>query len=241
MSIKNLSKYIVEKILIDIIDRSDMPQIKGNDIPEALGIFDKYGVPYNRLVAKTDDLKPIQNDYIKNKVDNIAKQIDSGTKMNPIFISTDNYIVDGHHRWLAYKKLSMPFIYCIKIEYPKMSALKLFDKVSDKLEEQVPLVFPDGTINGDPKGHSDEDLSKYRKKEKQLGGKSVNEDELNEKYIVAGKHFTAVRDLEDYDIMKGDRVKITGTELSDGYFGLKNLRNNEEFRIYSLEFIKNFR
>lgn len=50
-----LSKYIVEQILIDIINRSDM-QIKGDDIPEALRIFDKYGVPYNRLVAKTEDL-----------------------------------------------------------------------------------------------------------------------------------------------------------------------------------------
>lgn len=237
-----LSKYIVEQILIDIINRSDMPQIKGDDIPEALRIFDKYGVPYNRLVAKTDDLKPIQNDYIKNKVDNIAKQIDSGTKMNSIFISDDNYIVDGHHRWLAYKKLSMPFISCIKVEYPKMSALALFNKVSDKIDEQVPLVFPDGTINGDPKGYSDEDLSKYREKERKLGGKAVNEkEELDEKYITTGKHFTAIRDLEDYDIKKGDNVKITGTDLNDGYYGVKNLRNNEEFRIYSLEFIKNFR
>ena len=66
-------------------------------------------------------------------------------------------------------------------------------------------------------------------------------EELNEKYLTSGKIFTAVRDLDDYDIIKGDRVKITGTELSDGYFGIKNLKNNVEFRIYSLVFIKNFR
>lgn len=64
---------------------------------------------------------------------------------------------------------------------------------------------------------------------------------LEEKYLISGKIFTAVRDLEDYDIKKGDRVKITGTELDDGYFGLQNLKTKDELRMYSLTFIKNFR
>ena len=206
-----LVKKIVEQILIDIINRSEMPQIKGDSIPDALKIFNDYGVPYEQVSVKTEELLPIQDDYIPEKVKNIISTIEKGNRINPIFISNDNYIVDGHHRWLAYKKADLPFITCIKIGYPKMAALKLFDKIGDKIMDDENKIVDD------------------------------ENEELNEKYLTSGKIFTAVRDLDDYDIIKGDRVKITGTELSDGYFGIKNLKNNEEFRIYSLVFIKNFR
>jgi hypothetical protein len=170
MSIKDLSTYITEEILIEIINRSEMPQIKGNDIPEAIDTFKKYGVPFKYEVNKTNDLNPIQNNAKSDKIERISIAVKSGNKMNPIFISNDNYIVDGHHRWLAYKNLNKDEIECIKIGYPKMAALKLFDKIADNLDEQVPLVFPDGTINGDPKGkeRAEPTLKIYKKKEKNI-------------------------------------------------------------------------
>jgi disulfide oxidoreductase YuzD len=133
MSIKDLSTYITEEILIEIINRSDMPQIKGNDIPTAIDTFKKYGVPFKYEVNKVNDLNPIQNNVNADKIERISIAIKSGNKMNPIFISNDNYIVDGHHRWLAYKNLNKDEIECIKIGYSKMAALQLFDKIADKI------------------------------------------------------------------------------------------------------------
>ena len=209
-----LTTEIVEQIIIDVISRSDMPQIKGNNIPNAVKAFKDYGVPFEYETVNISNLLPIQDNVSPEKVKNISDEIMSGRHMNPIFISNDNYIVDGHHRWLAYKDAKKNEIECIKIGYPKLAALKLFDRVSDKLEE----------------------LKKY------IGETIVKElENLDEKYLTSGKLFTAVRDLDDYNIKTGDRVKLTGTELDDGYFGIKNLRTNEENRIYSLEFIKNFK
>ncbi len=129
----SIVKKIIEQILIEIIDRSEMPQIKGDDINAAINIFNKYGVPYEYKMIKTNDLLPIQNNVNTDKIEKISIAIKSGNKMNPIFISNDNYVVDGHHRWLAYKKLDLPFISCIKIGYPKMAALHLFDRVADNV------------------------------------------------------------------------------------------------------------
>ena len=65
---------------------------------------------------------------------------------------------------------------------------------------------------------------------------------LEEKYLEAGKVFTAVRDLPDYEIDKGDMVKISPHSSSaHGYFEIINMETDKHFRIYSLEFVKNFR
>ena len=135
MSIMDLSTYIAEQIIIDEIMRSDMPQIQGKDYPEVLKIFKDYGVPYRLQVMNINDLFPMQQDFIPAKVDNIVKDMNAGKEMKPIFISSDYYIVDGHHRWLANKKLNNPTMKVIKVGYPKNAALKLFDKLDNKLNE----------------------------------------------------------------------------------------------------------
>ncbi len=137
MSIKDLSKYIVEEYLIDEIERSSMPQIKGNDIPKALNSLKKYGIPYRYKVVQTNDLHPIQTNAIQSKIDNITKKLLRGHDFNPIFISSDWYIIDGHHRWLANKQIGNKKIKVIMIGYPKNSALKLFNKLDNKLNEEM--------------------------------------------------------------------------------------------------------
>lgn len=158
MSIMKLSTYIAEEIIIDEIMRSDMPQIKDKDYLYVLKIFKDYGVPYRLQNVNTDDLFPIQKDFIKSKVDNIANDITSGKQMKPIFISSDYYIVDGHHRWLANKQLNNITMKVIKIGYPKRAALKLFNKLDDKLNEGISnikrtiVVFP-GRFQPFHRGH----------------------------------------------------------------------------------------
>jgi len=110
---------------------------------------------------------------------------------------------------------------------------------------KIQSIFSDNAANG-TESKKNLVISKYLKEEnklrKYIGELILSEiEDLQEKYLEKNKVFTAVHNLEDYNIEKGDRVKITGTELANGFFGIKNLRTGEELRIYSLEFIKNFR
>lgn len=140
MSIMDLSKYIAEEIIIDEIIRSNMPQIKGKNYYKVINIFQKYGIPYKYQVVNIDDLNPVQSDIIPNKIDSIVKDIVSGKRVNPIFISSDYYIIDGHHRWLANKKLNKKKIGVIKIDYPKDVVLTLFNKIDNVINENSEII-----------------------------------------------------------------------------------------------------
>ena len=64
---------------------------------------------------------------------------------------------------------------------------------------------------------------------------------MKDKYLKTGKVFSAIRDLVEHNIKEGDLVKISGTELDGGDFGLINLRTEKDIRMNSLEFMKNFK
>lgn len=106
------------------IPRVQMPQLTGKPLPgsKADALKDENGsVDLNadfrkmledRGVSVRDDRKPAnylkasQNELNGSKVAGMASAIESG-KFNPdgdgtrLFVSNDNYIVDGHHRWAA--------------------------------------------------------------------------------------------------------------------------------------------
>jgi len=75
--------------------RDSMPQIKTDDYPELLQFMKMNGVAIKKTSVLARTLKPVQSEYSDDKVD-----MDS-TIYVPLLISNDNYIVDGHHRWLA--------------------------------------------------------------------------------------------------------------------------------------------
>jgi len=67
----------------------------------------KYGVKSHRGLMKMTELRPSQNEINSDRVSSVIRSIKSGTiGKNPLVVSADGYIVDGHHRWAAYKKHS---------------------------------------------------------------------------------------------------------------------------------------
>lgn len=88
--------------------RADMPQVTAKELPGALKQLKDMGVKFSKGQVAVGDLKPYQEDLIKVKVRAImAKKIptpESVKSMKPVTISSDNYIVDGHHRWAAVKE-----------------------------------------------------------------------------------------------------------------------------------------
>ena len=118
------------------IPRRLMPQIYDASKFAKL-IKAKYKVKSHKDVMVMTDLKPSQNEISKERVESVIEDIKSGAiGNNPLVVSQDGYIVDGHHRWAAYKKYSpdkkLPVLV---IELPIQDALGLATAVSSAREK----------------------------------------------------------------------------------------------------------
>lgn len=76
------------------ISREDMPQIASDDVRYFLN---SHHVAYNQEAVCTSTLVPTQSEFNLDKIVNMSDE----AKRLPILISADNYVLDGHHRWLA--------------------------------------------------------------------------------------------------------------------------------------------
>ena len=115
------------------IRREDgMPQISSDDMPNALDRIQNYCEVSFELIGCTE-LKPIQDNAIPSKIQGIIDDL-GDTLMEewpPIMVSEDNFIVDGHHRWLAAIELheDSAYIPAFVIGLPKVEALKIVKKM----------------------------------------------------------------------------------------------------------------
>lgn len=118
------------------IPRKLMPQIY--DVAAfSKTIKSKYGVKSHRAKMSMDMLTPSQSEINEERVDSVIADIKTGKlkHKNPIVVSQDGFVVDGHHRWAAYKKhnpdLEIPVLV---VEAPIQDALGLSIAVSKKRE-----------------------------------------------------------------------------------------------------------
>lgn len=91
----SLKQYIDEQTAIGgfNISRADMPQI---DDQEAFAAYLEFvGIAVNRGMVQLGGIKPTQNEFDPAKVANIK------APYGAILVSSDNFILDGHHRFFA--------------------------------------------------------------------------------------------------------------------------------------------
>ena len=104
------------------IKRADMPQVKSSDYKEFMEYLENNGA---RFTTEKDipaqDLKPVQSEFSDA---GIAKQRAKGGARKPIIASSDNYIIDGHHRWLVALNYDET-VDIIRINMPVRELLKL--------------------------------------------------------------------------------------------------------------------
>jgi hypothetical protein len=65
----------------------------------------KYGIKTRRARRKAGQLRPSQEEINKERVEDVQEEIRE-KKLDPkvpLIVSKDNYVIDGHHRWAAYK------------------------------------------------------------------------------------------------------------------------------------------
>ena len=86
------------------ISRRDMPQIEEKDLPALIKWLKEKKVNVSRGKFPAKNLKPIQKD-INIDIVKILAGDNAPKRMNihkPVLLTKkDNYIIDGHHRWLA--------------------------------------------------------------------------------------------------------------------------------------------
>ena len=81
--------------------RVEMPQIHKNDYNEFIDYLKDNGAEFTKQTMPAKQLKATQGEFSDKGV---MKQIDKqlrGEPRKPVIASQDNFIIDGHHRWLV--------------------------------------------------------------------------------------------------------------------------------------------
>jgi len=137
------AEEILAKIVQDIeiptedslgIPRRNMPQIKKKHLEDYMEWLEDNNIKITETKILAKELKPTQKDFNIKKVKQFMESKDKLDK--PLLVSKDNYIIDGHHKWLANlnldenKKLKV-----IRVDMKAKELLKKtmkFDKVKYK-------------------------------------------------------------------------------------------------------------
>jgi hypothetical protein len=88
------------------IARKYMPQFIGKDDVQKFRRFIRrvYGIKSGVTRRKARELKPSQKEISRERIEDLIENENILNKvLVPLIISKDNYVVDGHHRWAAYR------------------------------------------------------------------------------------------------------------------------------------------
>jgi len=126
---------LFEFITIDI-PRSKMPQVSVDDL------IDHYKI--EKIKMSLRDIIPVQQERVPGLTKKTIKKIKSGKFNKPILVDRDNRIVNGHHRYDAYKLLDYDSVEVVKIL--DATIWDLIDEYSHTRDDSEVIVSPDETI-----------------------------------------------------------------------------------------------
>lgn len=99
--------------------RNKMPQL--GPVDKFLENLKRHNIEHDRVTIDSSKLKPLQSEF---DIDAVRSVMDQPRKTkSAIVISKDNYILDGHHRWLAHYNLGTDTP-TIKVDMPAVELLK---------------------------------------------------------------------------------------------------------------------
>ena len=88
------------------IQREKLPQIMQKDISVFIDFLKSKGIKVELTQVPVNSLKPSQNELNIDKVKTLVNKGLDNLNKAPIFISNENIILDGHHRYFAIKVLN---------------------------------------------------------------------------------------------------------------------------------------
>jgi len=109
------------------IERKFMPQIKTEDYREFIQFLKKNGAKFKQETIPARDLKAMQKEFSdKGVLKQLIKNIEQGPNTKAVIASSDDYILDGHHRWLVAVNTGDD----LNVYRVNMPAYKLYDLVN---------------------------------------------------------------------------------------------------------------
>lgn len=100
------------------ISRKDMPQIDSKDMKHFLNHLKDQDINVDNKEISPHELTATQHHFNKEKIKSMIDDLNNDKlKSSPILTSKDDYVIDGHHRWLAHKNINKP-IEVNKIDLP---------------------------------------------------------------------------------------------------------------------------
>jgi ParB-like nuclease domain len=116
------------------IARRDMPQIYN---PSAFAKkLRRRGVATRRRCIAAERLRPSQKEINEARVQEIVDELEAGKQEKTTLVtSRDKYIVDGHHRWAAYKIFEpRRCVRVLEVDLPILKALDVARELEQKRE-----------------------------------------------------------------------------------------------------------
>ncbi len=84
------------------VKRKEMPQVKSDDYAEFIAYLQKNGAKFTKETIPARDLKAMQKEFSDEGImKQLMKNIEQGPNRKAVIASSDDYIMDGHHRWLV--------------------------------------------------------------------------------------------------------------------------------------------
>lgn len=96
------------------IPRAEMPQIKAEHRGAMVNFMNARGVQHEQVELDPSELKPTQAEFSPAKVKK-AMEFDGGDRS--ILVSSDGFVLDGHHQWLSKREKGEP-IKAIRLDAP---------------------------------------------------------------------------------------------------------------------------
>ncbi len=111
------------------IPRKKMPQILSTDVQDFLGWVTDQSIKWKKSKKSVSSLHITQKEINADKVVGMINGAKESSLAKPIIISKDNYIVDGHHRFVALLNKDNKYkIETYQVDLPIRELLKLIDK-----------------------------------------------------------------------------------------------------------------
>lgn len=95
LDIKSILQSIKDKSLG--YTRRSMPQIHSDKLPDLLKFLKTKNISSQTVKIEPCKYNASQNQFNDEKISNLMKSSNN----KPILVSSDNYVIDGHHRWLS--------------------------------------------------------------------------------------------------------------------------------------------
>lgn len=96
------------------IPRDKMPQIEGDVKADFLHELRRRGVSVVHEEVEVSKLKATQKEIFSEKVEGMAESGAAALTVKPLLVSSDYYILDGHHRWAAILSLDASYLVPIR-------------------------------------------------------------------------------------------------------------------------------